>query len=191
MALLGGRVSNSIYLRSLPEKCTFTVTKLESTINKEWHTTLGTPHNLPYVVTLGSEGHRLIASSTIEPQERSGHGSPPSTAVHFTISCTIENKPVEKHGTIMFSTTEWGWARPDDSILTFGFEGEGVKPLTQKIPMLDSPHSYYLGFAIQDNKIFMAAGIEEDFWSDFAHMLVNGVMVAHTKAIEYVVTLLL
>lgn len=182
-----GRLSDHVYLRSLPENCTFTVTQLESTINEEWYSTLVTHQNLPCVVTPGAEGYGLIASSTMETQGVFGHGSAPPTKVHFTISCIIENKHVENHGTIMFSTTEWTRAeRADHSILTFGFDGDELKQLTQRIAKFGSPHPYSLGFGIKDNKIVMAGAIEPDWVSDFMSTLANGLVGAHATAIEWV-----
>lgn len=190
-----GKLSKSLYLSSLPENCTFNVTRFEIERRDDWYSYLegASSRKAPYEVTPRTQDGRggVVGHSILSTTSVTDRGTGASCTLHFTVTCKIEGKTIEKSGYFKFSSTNWPFfGRPDYCLGLFGFDGEPVRELTSQTPTLVSPDPYYMSIAIKDNKLYLIASIEDNLSTTVISNVVGGILYVHTKALTWAVGLI-
>ena len=139
------------------------------------------------------DGYMGIAYLSSQSVMDSGAG--PEIYLKFQLSgtSTINGKAVDfsnTKGSITVSSTDWGrWERPDYCNVSYSVQGGQPRNVPSKLAMKVEPK--YIGFVVAANPgeetVGMNASQEEDVVKDMAVLALQGIMMAHEKAIGWVV----
>lgn len=189
-----GKLAESLYLSSVPENCTFTVTEFINERRDSWYAYLegASGRKAPYTVTPRKNNQGgLVAHSVLSTTSVWDKGTGTTAILNFTVSCDIAGKSITKKGYFKFSSTDWPrLGRPDYSLLLFGFDGDMVRELTIETPRLINPDPYYMSVALKDDKLYLIASIKDDLSTTVISNVIGGIITAHTKALSWAVGLL-
>ena len=180
-----GKLVEELNLVSLPENWTYTVTKWENHEKENWYTAFEYKKKPPYVVNPKPGQKERVVTSYLSSTSLWDSGNGLSHTLYFSVSGQINGKSKERKGYVKFGSTDWSkHARPDYSILTFGFEGEPAETINQEVPFLVSPNGYYLAFAIKEEQITMIVSRENNLTNDLISLILQGIVELHSAAIK-------
>lgn len=179
-----GKLSEELWLSVLPQGLTFTVTAPENSTHDQWYTYFEVGRrNLPYTVEAG----KRVATSVLSTTYVLDSGPGLSNKLRFKVSGQLNGKQVNKEGYFIFSSTDWPlFGRPDNSILTFQFDGTDAVSISQQVRTLVSPDPYYFGFAVKDDQLLMVVSRENNIGTAVMSKIIDGILTLHTKAIGWV-----
>lgn len=185
-----GKITQYLYLTGLPDGAVFTVNSVTTPEDKKWDTDFS--RHAPFTVT-GTQSHPgLIGWSTIQTRSVFDTGTPPYVTLAYTLQLPVNGQQVTKTGYLSFNTTEFNFpSRPDYSLLTFNIEGLPPQNVSQKVRDLLTPDPMYVGFAVNENKVMVAASKENLLTTQVLNDLINGVIRVDIALVKWVIGALL
>lgn len=179
-----GSINEALYLASLPEGFTFTVTALETETRDDWRGFFDRrADSVPYDVPAGKE----IAEAHLTTSSVLDSGVGPTCKIRFKIAGSIGGKAVEKKGYFTFTNSEWPLVgRPDHLILGSSLDGTDSVAVVQDVRILTTPDPFSCAFVLKGDEIGLIISREKNLTNEVVSTVVGGILTAHTKAISWV-----
>jgi hypothetical protein len=178
-----GKVSQQLYLTSLPEGAVFTVTSITTPKTDSFYTYFNktAPFSIKGALTEPTD----IGESVIQSQGVLDHGTPPQVTLAYTLQLTINKQPTHKTGYLNICTTEFGRIfRPDYSTLTFNIENQAPRSIEQDIHDGQAPDPIHIAFAINSDQVLMNAIPQHKLSTEVLSKLIGGVEFAHENVMK-------
>ncbi len=187
--MAAGKVSQQLYLTSLPTGGVFTVTSVTTPQTEDFYTYFN--KTAPFSVTGTQAAPGLIGESIIQTQGVTDSGTPPYVTLSYSLKVPKGGQTVTKTGYLNINTTEFGtFERPDESLLTFNIEGQPPQNVRQNIPTLQSPDPIYVGFAVNKDQIIIAASPQNVLTTQVLEKMIDGIIDIHKELVEWAIELL-
>jgi len=181
-----GKVTQQLYLTSLPDGGIFTVTAVSTPRDDTWYTYFS--HAAPFSVAGTQAQPGYIGESMIQTQGVFGGGTPPYVTLTYTLLVPVNGQQVTKTGYLNVNTTAfYELARPDYSLLTFSIEGQPPQNVSQQIPTEQDPDPIYVGFAVSNGQVIVAASPQNLLTTRVLDDLINGVIDVDTELVKWVI----
>lgn len=89
-------------------------------------------------------------------------------------------------GRLTVSTTDWGWIeRPDYVNVAYQIQNSNIQSIAIEVQSGQSPKDVSLAFAIDGEKIGLAASIDPNLTKDLINIALLGISWAHEKALSW------
>ncbi|HEX6369743.1 MAG TPA: hypothetical protein VF006_12560 [Longimicrobium sp.] len=187
--MAAGKVSQKLYLTSVPAGGVFTVTSVTTPQTEDFYTYFN--KTAPFSVTGTQAQPGLIGESVIQTQGVTDSGTPPYVTLAYSLQVPRGGQAVTKTGYLNINTTEFGtFERADESLLTFNIEGQPPQNVRQHIPTLQAPDPIYVGFATSKDQIIIAASPQNVLTTQVLEKMIDGVIEIHKELAEWVIGLL-
>lgn len=184
-----GKITQQLYLTSLPEGAVFTVTSVSTPQTDDFYTYFN--NKAPFTVTGTPEQPGNIGSSIIQTQDAFGGGTPPYVTLQFNLQVPNNGQTATTTGYLNINTTEFGTIeRPDYSLLTFSIDNQAPQNVSQEIPTLQAPDPIYVGFAVNEGKVVIAASSQNNLSTQVLSALITGVIEVNTSLVKWVIAAL-
>jgi hypothetical protein len=181
-----GKVTQQLYLTGLPDGAVFTVTKVDAPDNSTWFTYFS--RSAPFTVTGTQQNPGWIGESIIQTKSTLGGGDPPYVTLTYTLHVAINGEPVTRNGYLNINTTKFFEVdRPDYSLLTFSIDGQPPQNVSQEIPTLQDPDPIYVGFAVTNSQVLVAASVQNLLSTRVLNDLIKGVIDVNTSLVKWVI----
>ncbi|KAI5848876.1 hypothetical protein BZA05DRAFT_475196 [Tricharina praecox] len=185
-----GTMSFPLHLGKIPEGMTFTVTGVKPVVPAgDWYAYTNLA-KFPHVVDT-SGPNPLIGGFSLSTTGITQHGSGPYFEVSFTVSGKSPNGvESSRDGHLTISTSDWGFIeRPDQGIITFGFDGSAAHT-----HMFDTPTLRYLNdvhllveYFPSETAVGMTVTSDATMISKICDVALGGIFLAHEKAASWAV----
>ncbi|QEI08397.1 hypothetical protein FXN63_23085 [Pigmentiphaga aceris] len=179
-----GSVNEALFLASLPEGFTFTVTALETDTHDNWRGFFDRrSDSVPYDVAAGQE----IAEARMTTSRVLDSGVGPTCKLRFKIAGTIGGKTVEKKGNFTFTTSDWPLVgRPDQLILNSSLDGMDSVAVIQDVRLMTTPDPFSCAFVLKGEELGLIISREKNLTNEVVSTVVGGILTVHGKAISWV-----
>ncbi len=178
-----GKVSQRLYLTSLPEDAVFTVTSITTPRTDTFYTYFN--KTAPFSVKGALTEPAYLGESVIQSEGPLDHGMPPHVTLAYSLQLTINKQLTHKTGYLNICTTEFGRIqRPDHSTLTFNIDNKEPQSVVQDIPNGQAPDPINIAFAINSDHVLIAASPQHTLTTQLLSALISGVEYAHTTVIK-------
>jgi len=185
-----GKVSQQLYLTSLPDGCIFTVTSVTTPQTSDFYTYFN--KTAPFSVTGTQDSPGYIGETVIETQGVFGGGTPPYVTLQYSLQVSTGDNSAISAGYLNVNTTAFGFIqRPDYSILTFDIDTQPPQNVSQAIPSELDPDPIYVGFAVTTAQALIAGSSENLLSTDVLEKLIEGVIDVDTELVKWVIGALL
>lgn len=187
--MAAGKISQMLYLTNLPAGAEFTVTSVATPQNSTFYTYFN--RTAPFEVNGTQAQPGLIGESVIMTQGVTDSGTPPPVTLYYNLQVPANGQTVTQSGYLILSTTDFGTIqRPDYSLLTLSLENEKPQTVSQRVPLGMAPDPIYIGFAVSNNHVILAASPQNMLSTQVLEGLIQGVSTLHQKMIGWVIGLL-
>jgi hypothetical protein len=185
-----GKVTQQLYVTSVPVGGVFTVTSVTAPQTSDFYTYFS--KTAPFSVT-GTQDHPgYMGESEIQTQGVFGGGTPPYVTLAYSLAVPVNGQTVTTTGYLNINTTDFGTIeRPDYSLLTFDIDNQPPQNVSQKIPTEQDPDPIYIGFAVNNGQVVIAASSQNLLSTKVLEGLIAGVIDVNVDLVKWVIGALL
>ncbi|KAM0231460.1 hypothetical protein ACHAPO_008570 [Fusarium lateritium] len=187
-----GTMTFPLYIKKMPDNMRFTVTEvkgLNPPNNGEWYYWNNCPAT-PFTVDL-EKREGFLGEFRLSPNSVTQSGQGPKFEVRFTIEGTSPTGVTSsRNGWLTISTSEWGWfARPDNGLITFVFDGSAAETLLFNTPILAylDDCNIVVEWLKNESAVGMTVTSDKTTIKQLCEYAIGGILTAHEKAASWVV----
>jgi hypothetical protein len=179
-----GKVTQPLYLTGLPEGAIFSVVDINTPNDDTWYTYFN--RTAPFSVTGTQAQPGLMGESIIQTRSVYGGGASPYVTLICQLQVPGNGAMVSKLVYLNISATQFGKIqRPDYSLLTFTIDNQIPQTASQPISTLQAPDPIYVGFAVSNDQVVIAASPQNLLTTQVLAGLINGVLTINKELVSW------